>query len=106
MVMPFSLLLLCLGALLSPVSAKLSLDAVPYAKITVVARGSVCPLLVRQHVKDMKRAVGLMLRDRIGSEHNIPVEIRRCEFGGEEAAISTSVIMSMTTEAGHHQPRP
>ena len=73
----------------------------PYAKITVVARGTVSPELVRMHVLEVKQSVHLMLRNRprfedaLGDDE-VSIEIQRCRFcDQQEAEISTSVIMSM-----------
>ena len=77
----------------------------PYAKVTVVARGPVAPELVRMHVLEVKQSVQAMLRNRprfedaLGDD-NVSVEIKRCHLcEGDEAVISTSVIMAMTAGA-------
>ena len=77
----------------------------PYAKVTVVARGTVAPELIQMHVLEVKQAVHAMMRNRptLGDalgDANITVDIkRRDRLDEEEASISTSVIMAMTAGA-------
>ena len=77
----------------------------PIAKVTVTARGAVCPAVVQMHVLEAKQAVVAMLKNRKGFEddidpEDITVEIqRRLYTDDEHASISTSVIMSMTAGA-------
>ena len=75
----------------------------PYAHVTVVARGTIAPELVRMHVLEVKQSVHAMLRNRpkpddaLGDD-DISIDIKRTpQVDDEEASISTSVIMAMTT---------
>jgi hypothetical protein len=75
----------------------------PYAKVTVVARGTIAPELVRMHVLEVKQSVHAMLRNRpkpddaLGDD-DISIDIKRTpQVDDEEASISTSIIMATTT---------
>ena len=77
----------------------------PYAHVTVVARGTIAPELVRMHVLEVKQSVHAMLRNRpkpddaLGDD-DISIDIKRTpQVDDEEASISTSVIMAMTAGA-------
>ena len=84
-----------------PASHMPALDVPPkaYAKLSVIARGNVCPSAVEERISDMKRVAELTM-----DVDEVQVEIRRVAdaalFGADmEASISTSLVVAMTTGA-------
>ena len=89
--MPFFALVALMAALAPP----------PYAKLTVIARGRVCPLVLKRHVDDLKEAALVFARSRraVGPSDAYPMDvvIRRLPLEeDQEAAITTSMIFAMT----------
>tara|TARA_B110001450_G_C17549258_1_gene451940 strand:- start:117 stop:446 length:330 start_codon:yes stop_codon:yes gene_type:complete len=79
----------------------------PHAKVQVVAKGHVSPELVRLHVIELKETAIMLLKSRCITPDDIDadslsVDIQRTQLSGddgEEACISTSIVMSMTAGA-------
>ena len=75
----------------------------PCAKILVIARGSVSPAYVQQHLAEVKASVRVMMSAHPRLEESaadVTVEIKRTlDQDDMEASVSTSVIMSMTAAA-------